>query len=104
MRATKAWQKVTSAFKKPFQKLFTKTPERPEPGEAFFRESGESVYYQKKGVRKHRKRRKRMENKSRAINYLELLIIVKTKKDEKSRRQSNLEKVPSLKRSGEKNR
>ena len=69
MRATKAWQKFTTAFKKPFQKLFTKTPERPEVGEAFFRESGESVYLQKKGVRKLRKRRKSMENKSRAVNY-----------------------------------
>ena len=69
MRASKAWQKVTTAFKKPFQKLFTKTPERPEVDETFFRESGESVYHQKKAIRKHRKRRKRMENKSRAVNY-----------------------------------
>ena len=70
MRATKAWQKFTTAFKKPFQKLFTKTPERPEVGDAFFhRESGESVYLQKKTLRKLRKRRKRMENKSRAVNY-----------------------------------
>ena len=69
MRASKAWQKITAAFKKPFQKLFTKTPERTKVDEAFFRDSGESVYHQKKAIRKHRKRRKQMKNRSRAVNY-----------------------------------
>ena len=70
MRTPKLWQKLTAGFKKPFQKLFQKPEHAPkETGDAFFRESGESVYHQKKGERKTRKTRNRMENKSRAINY-----------------------------------
>ena len=68
MRAPKAWQ-IAVGFKKPFQKLFKKTPERPAVDKEFFREPGESVYYQAKGERKKRKRRKRLENKSRAMMY-----------------------------------
>ena len=69
MRAPKAWQKFAAGFKKPFQKLFKKTPGRPAVDKDFFRESGESVYYQAKGERKKRKRRKRLENKARAMMY-----------------------------------
>ena len=69
MRATKAWQKFTAGFTKPFKKLFKKTPEKAPIDKDFFRESGESVYRQKKTARKLRKQRKRMENKSRAVNY-----------------------------------
>jgi len=69
MRTPKLWQKLTASFKKPFQKLFQKKDHTPKETETnFFRESGESVYHQKKGKRKHRKLRKKEENKSRAVN------------------------------------
>lgn len=70
MRTPKLWQKLVAGFKKPFQKLFKKPDHTPKKeAENFFRESGESVYYRSKGERKHRKRKKRIENRSRAVNY-----------------------------------
>ncbi len=68
MRTPKAWQKFTAGFKKPFQKLFKKTPTTKPTDDDFFRESGESVYLQKKGKRAKRKQTKHVENKSRATN------------------------------------
>jgi len=69
MKTPNLWQKLVAGFKKPFQKLFQKPDHAPkETGDTFFRESGESVYYLKKGVRKLRKRRKRVENKTRSVN------------------------------------
>ena len=68
MRDPKAWQKFTAAFKKPFQKLFKRKPIAKPTDDDFFRESGESVYHKMKGERKLKKRKKRVENKSRAVN------------------------------------
>ncbi len=69
MRTPKLWQKLTAGFKKPFQKLFQKKEHTPkEDNKDFFRDSGESVYHQSIDARKLRKSRKRVENKSRAVN------------------------------------
>ena len=74
MRATKAWQKVTAAFKKPFQKLFKDKPITKSehekiliggPGSGSYGES----HTPSPTTHKKRKIRKRMENKSRAVNY-----------------------------------
>jgi len=70
MRTPQLWQKLKAGFKKPFQRLFQKRDHDPKLAEDnFFRDSGKSVYHQKKGERKKRKTRNRMANKSRAINY-----------------------------------
>ncbi len=68
MKTPNLWQKLTSGFKKPLNKLFKKT-QHVEVLDDFIRETGESIYHQKKEIRKHRKRRKRLENRARAINY-----------------------------------
>jgi len=69
MKTPNLWQKLVKGFKKPFRALRKKTEHvAKETDTNFFRESGESVYHQKKGVRKLRKRRKRRENKARSVN------------------------------------
>ena len=75
MRASKAWQKVSAAFKKPFQKLFA--PKKPitktEHEKILMGGPGKTSYglshMPSPTAFKRRKRRKRMENKSRAVNY-----------------------------------
>ena len=69
MKTPNLWQKLVAGFKKPFQQIRRKRDHTPRPtDEGFFRESSESVYHKMKGERKLRKRKKRTENKSRAIN------------------------------------
>jgi len=69
MKTPNLWQKLVAGFKKPFQQIRRKRDHTPRPTEdTFFRESGESVYHQYKDARKLRKRKKRTENKSRAVN------------------------------------
>ena len=74
MRASKAWQKVTAAFKKPFQKLFKVTPiTKTEHEKILMGGPGKTSYglshMPSPTIHKRRKRRKQMENKSRAVNY-----------------------------------
>ena len=74
MRASKAWQKVTTAFKKPFQKLFKVTPTTKTEHEKILIGGPVKTSYglnhtPSPTIHKRRKRRKQMENKSRAVNY-----------------------------------
>ena len=68
MKTPNLWQKLVAGFKKPFQQIRKKRDYTPRPTEGFFRESGESVYHKMKDERKLRKRKKRAENRSRAVN------------------------------------
>jgi len=68
MKTPNLWQKLTSGFKKSLNKFFKKTDHKA-IFDGFIRETGESIYYQKKEIRKYRKRKKRLENRARAINY-----------------------------------
>ncbi len=69
MKTPHLWQKLKAGVKNAVNKVFRPTPAPTPTDDNFFRESGESVYHQKKTTRKKRKLRKRMENKSRAVNY-----------------------------------
>ena len=69
MKTPNLWQKLVAGFKKLFQRLKKKDEHvNKKTDETFFRDSGESVYHKKKGERKKRKIRKRMENKTRSVN------------------------------------
>ncbi len=69
MKTPHLWQKLKAGVKNAANKVFRPTPAPKPTDDDFFRESGESVYHKGKGVRALRKRKKCMENKSRAINY-----------------------------------
>ncbi len=69
MKTPNLWQKLIAGFKKPVRSIQKKTDHIPKESDNFFRESGESIYHQKKKARKKWKLKKRIENRSRAINY-----------------------------------
>jgi len=71
MKTPNLWQKLVSTFKRPMRKP-PSVSKRDVYGEAMdprWKDEDTSVYHKKKGSGKLRKRRKCMENKSRAINY-----------------------------------
>jgi len=69
MKTPNLWQKLITGFKKPFQQIRKERDQLPKSTrDDFFRESGESVYHQSKGYNKLRKKKKRAENKARAVN------------------------------------
>lgn len=72
MKTPSLWQKLTTGFKKPFQKFQKKTDNAPTQPENFIPEftRGGSVYHSKKGANRIRKRKNRLENKARAIHYI----------------------------------
>ena len=70
MKTPNLWQKLVGAFRKPDQQTHKKKTEYHAPDRSFLGFSGGgSIYRNKKGASKLRKRRKRIENRSRAINY-----------------------------------